>query len=113
MMRDDAVLLDIAEAIRRIGMFRQGLDLQGFLADVKTQAAVLYEVAVMGEAVKRLSPEFRAQHPEIPWQRIAGMRDKLIHAYDAVDLPRVWEVVDHDLSRLKAGIQSLIPKQDS
>jgi len=112
-MRDDAVLLDIAEAIRRIEMFRQGLDRQGFLADAKTQAAVLYEVAVMGEAVKRLSPEFRARHPEIPWQRIAGMRDKLIHAYDAVDLVRVWEVVDRDLARLKAGIEPLLPKQDS
>jgi len=53
---------------------------EDFLADIKTQSSVLYQLLVVGEAVKRLSREFRAQHPEIPWSLIAGMRDQLMTA---------------------------------
>ena len=58
-----------------------GLTLDGFATDLKTQSAVLYPITILGEAVKRLSPEFRAQHSAIDWRAIAGMRDKLIHDY--------------------------------
>jgi len=63
---------------------------------------------VIGEAVKRLSEEFRAQHPEIPWARIAGMRDKLIHQYDAVDLDEVWKTVTKDIAPLISFVEPLI-----
>jgi hypothetical protein len=56
-----------------------------YLKDYKTQSAVLYQMVVIGEAVKRLSHEFREHHQEIPWALIAGMRDHLIHGYDVVD----------------------------
>jgi len=46
---------------------------------------------VMGEAVKRISPELREQHSDLPWRGMAGMRDLLIHAYDRVDLDEVWQ----------------------
>jgi uncharacterized protein with HEPN domain len=55
----------------------------------KTQSAVLHQLLVIGEAVKRLSQDFRRDHPEIPFALIAGMRDKLIHEYDDVDLEEV------------------------
>ena len=111
--RDDASLLDIAEAIRRIQLFKGDMDRQAFLLDLKTQAAILHEITVLGEAVKRLSAAFRQKHPDIPWGRIAGMRDKLIHAYDEVDLERVWEVAEQDISHLKSRIQPLLPKKES
>jgi uncharacterized protein with HEPN domain len=66
---------------------------------------------VMGEAVKRLSKEFRAGHPQIPWPLIAGMRDKLIHGYDIVDLEQVWQTADSDVPALLAEIGPLLPKQ--
>jgi uncharacterized protein with HEPN domain len=62
------------------------MDQAGFLSDLKTQSAVLHQLMVLGEAVRRLATGFRESHPEIPWALMAGMRDKLIHAYDAVDL---------------------------
>ena len=67
MPRDDATLLDIARAARLVIEFATGMDRAKFVRDAKTQSAVLHQLLVMGEAVKRLSPEFRAAHPAVPW----------------------------------------------
>jgi len=66
---------------------------------------------VMGEAVKRLSPDFRARHSEIPWPLIAGMRDKLIHGYDIVDMNEVWRTAVVDVPDLLSSLEPLLPKQ--
>jgi uncharacterized protein with HEPN domain len=80
-----------------------------FLADLKTQSAVLHQLLIIGEAVKRLSPEFRGAHPEVPWKLIAGTRDKLIHFYEGVDLDEVWKMVTADLPQLIRRIEPLVP----
>lgn len=67
---------------------------------------------ILGEAVKRLSPEFRAHYPEISWTLIAGMRDVLIHGYDIVDLNRVWKTVEVDVPDLLTKLEPLLPKQE-
>ncbi len=79
MSRDDASLLDIVNAGKRIQNYVAGQDKASVEANSQARAAVLYEFLVMGEAVKRLSPEFRASHPDVPWSQMAGMRDVLIH----------------------------------
>ena len=79
MSRDSATLVDLIQAARRILRFTRGVNRSAFDADVEKQSAVVYQFAVLGEAVKRLSAEFRAQHPGVPWQDIAGMRNILIH----------------------------------
>jgi uncharacterized protein with HEPN domain len=78
-----------------------------FLEDQKTQSAILHRLLIIGEAVKRVSPEFRAAHPEVPWKLIAGTRDKLIHFYDGVDLNEVWKMVVSDLPQLIRWIEPL------
>jgi uncharacterized protein with HEPN domain len=111
-LRDNAILLDIARAARLILEFKQEMDKRTFVADLKTQSAVLHQLMVMGEAVKRLSAEFRALHPAIPWSLMAGMRDKLIHGYDLVELDRVWKTVEVDVPAVLAAIEPLLPKQE-
>ena len=110
MPRDEASVLDIILACRRILDFTKGQGLVAFLADAKTQAAVLHEIQVIGEATKRLSDPFRDSHPTVPWSDIAGMRDKLIHDYDDVDLEEVWKVVDLDIPTLLAYLEPLTRK---
>ena len=112
MTRDEAVLLDIARAARLVLAFGQDMTKAAFLDDLKTQSAILHQLMVMGEAVKRLSPEFRDSHTEVPWALIAGMRDKLIHGYDIVDMEQVWQTVIEDVPELLSLIEPLLPRQE-
>lgn len=107
MPRDDAHLLDILKAARLAIEFIGPADKSEFLGDAKTQSAVLHQLLIIGEAVKRMSPEFRTAHPEVPWKPIAGTRDKIIHFYEGVDLEEVWKMVSADLPELIRLIEPL------
>ena len=107
--RDAATLLDIAKAARRVLEFKQGMNKSAFLEDAKTQSAIVYQLLIAGEAVKRLSQDFRRQYPEIPWTSIAGMRDNLIHNYDDIDLDEVWKTTERDIPDLLTLLEPLLP----
>jgi uncharacterized protein with HEPN domain len=107
--RDQAALIDIATAARLTLDFVIGFSQGDFEADRKTQSAVLYQLAIIGEAVKRLSPEFRSQYPEIPWRAIAGMRDKVIHDYEGVDVSRIWLTLQSSIPDMLQTIEPLLP----
>jgi uncharacterized protein with HEPN domain len=109
MPRDDATLLDIARASLAVGEFVEGFCKESFQHDFRTRSGVLYQLIIIGEAVKRLSTGFRAQHNEVPWSLIAGMRDHLIHGYDAVDCDEVWKTATTDVPSLLAAIAPLLP----
>ena len=111
MHRDETTLLDIATAARLVVGFTAGMDRAAFLDDIKTQSSVLHQLMVLGEAVKRLSDGFRARHPEIPWMLMAGMRDKLIHGYDIVDLEEVWKTASHDVPDLLRWLDPHLPEE--
>jgi len=109
MSSDDAALLDILKAGRLVVRFRGDAEKAAFLDDPKTQSAVIHQLLVLGEAVKRLSESFRLAHPEVPWRMIAGMRDRLIHQYDAVDLDEVWKTARQDVPDLLVLPEPLAP----
>ena len=111
MPRDDATVLDIIKAARLASQFVHGMDKSAFLFDLKTQSAVVYQLLVIGEATKRLSPEFRARNSEVPWTQIAGMRDHLIHGYDSIDLDEVWDSIIRDMPPLLASLNPLVPEE--
>jgi uncharacterized protein with HEPN domain len=111
MRRDEIILLDISKACRLVLDFIQGMGKDAFFLDLKTQSSVLYQLMVIGEAVKRLSMEFRSSYPEIPWTLMAGMRDHLIHAYDAVDWEEVWKTVKKDVPELLEKIEPILPSK--
>jgi uncharacterized protein with HEPN domain len=107
MLRDETTILDIVRAGQLIQDFIVDATETEFLYDPKTQSSVLYQLLVMGEAVKRLSVDFRNRNPDIPWSLIAGMRDHLIHAYDAVDWNEVWNTATIDVPKLLVQIEHL------
>ncbi len=109
MPHDDTTLLDLIRAARLALEFVRGLDRDSFDGDLKAQSAVLHQLLVLGEAVKRLSPDFRAAHTAVPWGLIAGMRDKLIHAYDEVDLELVWRTLERDVPNLLSQVERWLP----
>jgi uncharacterized protein with HEPN domain len=97
MSRDDAHVLDILEAARRARSFVDGVSVDVFLADIKTQSAVLHQLTVLGEAARRVSEPFRLKHANVPWKRIVALRSVIVHDYDEIDLDEIWNILQNDL----------------
>jgi len=95
------------EACAEIVTFTRGLNYELFLGDRQRMLATAFGFAALGEAVKRLSPEFRNQHAEIRWQKIAGMRDRLIHGYDKIDFELVWNTASLDVPVLLEQLRKI------
>ena len=94
-------LADILQAIDDVAEFTDGMDFAEFSGDKKTVNAVIRSLEVLGEATKHIPAAFRKRHPEIPWSKMAGMRDVLIHDYMGVDHMTVWKVVKERLPEIR------------
>jgi uncharacterized protein with HEPN domain len=107
-VKDDRVYLGhIRDAIHDIERYTAG-GRDTFMADRMQQDAVIRKLEIIGEAVKHLSEQTTSRRPEIPWKRIAGMRDRLTHDYFGVDLELVWTVVERDLPFLRTAVDALL-----
>ncbi len=105
--RDRLYLTHIAECIERIERYAAPGH-NHFMSSDQTQDAVIRNFEIIGEAVKQLSNEVLDQAQDIPWHRIAGFRDVLIHGYMNVNLDQVWNVIENDLSNLKEAVNYLL-----
>ena len=106
---DPATLLDTVLACRRIERFLHEVSEREFHDDDEKHWAVVSQLSIIGEAVRRLSPAFRESRSEIGWKRIAGMRDRLIHAYDQIDWSVVWKTASEDVPALCNMVEPLLP----
>jgi uncharacterized protein with HEPN domain len=98
---------DIRTAIAEVEEFTRGMTFVEFAADKKTINAVIRSLEVLGEATKGIPATFRKKHPDIPWSKMVGMRDVLIHDYMGVDLKTVWKVVKERLPELEAFLEEM------
>jgi uncharacterized protein with HEPN domain len=109
MQRDLGYLLDILHEARTALTFVAGKTIHEFEEDTLCQYAVIRAIEVLGEAAGRVSDDFRESHPEVPWRRMIGMRNRMIHGYDDIVLSIVWEVVQADIPELIRTIEPLAP----
>jgi uncharacterized protein with HEPN domain len=107
-MKDERFpLVEILERLRRIEQFTS----QGraeFFADVKIQDAVLRNLEVIGEAVKRVSASTRLRYPDVPRKRMAGLRDVIIHQYEGILLTEIWRIVEEEVPPLRNVMERVV-----
>ena len=104
-------LQDIYDAINDVAIFIEGMRYEDFLRDKKTINAVIRSIEVIGEASKQLPKAVRDKNPSIPWKKIAGMRNKVIHEYFGVDIEIVWKTAKKQIPVLKNKIFVLLKQE--
>jgi len=105
-------LQDILDAVNDIESFVDGMTYEEFIKDRKTLNAVVRSIEIIGEASKNIPETLKANCKELPWKQMAGMRDKLIHAYFGVDVETLWKAVKENIPPLKKAIQKMLKDQE-
>ncbi len=102
---------DILDGMNKADVLIEEMSYSQFESDFRTNFAVVRALEIIGEAVKRLPEELCQKYPNIPWKGKAGMRDRIIHGYDNVDLRIVWDVVKQDIPKIKPQISKILTDQ--
>lgn len=109
MIRDVRLYLDdILESIKLIETYLQGVTEEYFHTSTEKQDLIVRRLEVIGEATRHISDDFRKLHPDIPWQKMAGIRNILIHEYFGINYNTVWKTTTEFLPPLKEQIQELL-----
>ena len=105
---DRATLSDLIAACLKVMGYIRSATRSELDEDDQLLSACCYQIAVIGEAVKRVSPATRSKHATVPWKDIAGMRDRLIHGYDSVDIDELWKTATEDIPALLESVRAIL-----
>lgn len=106
-------LKDILESIEKIEKFIKGLEFDDFSKDDKTVYAVIRALEIIGEATKNLPDSLKEEYPEVPWRKMTGTRDKVIHGYFGVDLEVIWKTITKNIPIVKPLIKDILNETES
>lgn len=113
MWKDDACVVEIVQACAKALAYTATVDQAEFESNEMLHDAVMLQLVVIGEAAKHLSDEFRTAHPEIPWAKIRATRNVVAHAYQSVELDRIWSAVSQGLPAILEALSPLAPPDHS
>jgi len=113
MQSEDKIRLQhILDEAGEVCNYTEGVSFDEFVKDGKTVRAVIRAIEVIGEAASKISIEFRKEHPDVPWQKIIGMRNRLIHVYFDIDYNIIWKTVKENLPPLIEQLQSILKNKE-
>ena len=107
------MLLDMLTYARKVEARLQGVTHEEWQGDETLRSAVAYWMQTIGEAASRLSGETKTAHPEIAWEKMRGLRNRLVHGYGLVDSEKVWEIATMEVASLIAPLEMLVPAEPS
>ena len=95
---------DILESIEKIAQYTEGITFDDFIRDSKTIDAVVRNIEIIGEASINVPNEIKQTNPDIPWKKLSGIRNRIVHEYFGVDVNIIWFILNNELSQLKEWI---------
>jgi uncharacterized protein with HEPN domain len=101
-------IADILEAVQDALAITQGMNYDNFSQDKRTLKAVLYNLAVIGEAARRVPEEVTARYPAIPWREMGDMRNVVIHEYFGIDTKILWETIANELPSIENQLKGIL-----
>lgn len=99
---------DILESVNDVGNFIEGMDFKEFIKDKKTIYSVVRAIEIIGEATKNIPEQIRKSYPGVPWKKMAGMRDRLVHEYFGIDLEILWATAKEDVPQLRGPVSKVL-----
>ncbi len=113
MLKDDNLYFGhMLDMIRKVQAKTQGIDRATYDADENLRLALAHLIQVIGESARRVFPESRQAHPEIPWREVTGIRHRIVHDYMDINEDVIWEVATHDLPLLAILLERFVPAED-
>ncbi|MFB5760523.1 HepT-like ribonuclease domain-containing protein [Paenibacillus medicaginis] len=109
--KERIILQKLSSYVQDILQYVQGYTFEQFMDDKKTISACAFTVSQMGELAKHISPETQAEHAHIPWRGIRGMRNRIVHEYENIDLVVLWGTISSSLPELQKQIEKILLRQ--
>ena len=106
-MRNDLVIEKMLSLIERIEGFCKSVDFKSFSDNDMLIDACVFNLSQIGEQVNKIDEDFEMAHPEVPWRQVYGLRNRIVHDYEGVNLKLIWEIIESDLPALKDELLKL------
>ena len=106
-MRNDIVVRKMKLYVDKVLVYCNGCDYESFSGDMKLIDACVFNLSQLGELCKLIDREYEAAHPVIPWRQMYGLRNRIVHDYEGVNLQLIWEIISEDLPGLKNQLEKL------
>ena len=110
--RDRIILQKIAKYISESNSYTEGMSFEAFSKDTKTINATAFIFGQIGELAKRISAEIQQTNPQIPWKGIRGLRNRIVHDYENIDMKILWETITNDMPDLFMKINAMLQGAD-
>lgn len=99
-MRNNVIVEKLISYVEKVLGYCKGLTYEQFCADIKLVEACVFNLSQIGELANRVDSNFAEAHPDIPWHSLYGLRNRIVHDYEGVNLQLIWEIIDGDLTSL-------------